>query len=71
MTSLSSQPYGKRAQQHHHPLARSLFEIVEAKKSNLTLSADLKDSKSLLQRADGKLFVKPCAEMGTKLSPVL
>ncbi|KAK3677292.1 orotidine 5'-phosphate decarboxylase [Recurvomyces mirabilis] len=52
MTSLSTKSYSTRGEQHAHPLARRLFDIAEAKQSNLVLSADFTDSKSLLQAAD-------------------
>ncbi|XP_059141414.1 uncharacterized protein LOC131929318 [Physella acuta] len=41
--------YGERAKMCNNPVSRKLFEIMEEKKSNLALSADLSDSKQLLQ----------------------
>lgn len=52
MTSQSRATYAARGQKHAHPVARHLFEIAELKQSNLVVSADLYDSKSLLELAD-------------------
>jgi hypothetical protein len=54
MASLSKTPFSQRAAEHDHPVAKRLFEIAEAKKSNLVVSADLTDSESLLACADCK-----------------
>ena len=59
MTSLSKQPYSKRAENHSHPLGKRLFTIAEAKKSNLTVSADFTDTKSLLDCADSEYIANP------------
>ncbi|KAK7934547.1 orotidine 5'-phosphate decarboxylase [Apiospora marii] len=48
----SQRPYHERALQHPHPVAKRLFQVAELKKSNLVISADFTDSKSLLTCAD-------------------
>jgi orotidine-5'-phosphate decarboxylase len=50
---MSAQTYAARARSHKSPLARRLFEIMEKKRSNLAISADMTDTKSLLEMADG------------------
>ncbi len=52
MTSKSTLSYAERARQHDNPIARKLFEIAEAKKSNVVVSADLTTTKELLELAD-------------------
>ncbi|KAK0724026.1 Orotidine 5'-phosphate decarboxylase [Apiosordaria backusii] len=52
MASRSKVPFPERAARHSHPVAKRLFSIAEAKKSNLVISADLTDSKKLLSCAD-------------------
>lgn len=54
MASRSKTPFSKRATDHPHPVAKRLFEIAETKKSNLVVSADLTDSKSLLECANSE-----------------
>jgi orotidine-5'-phosphate decarboxylase len=51
---MSTKTYAARARSHKSPLARRLFEIMEKKQSNLAISADMMDTKSLLEIADGK-----------------
>lgn len=53
MSSKSHLTYGARASNHPNPLARKLFEVAEAKKSNVTVSADLTTTEELLNLADG------------------
>lgn len=52
MSSKSQVTYGVRASNHPNPLARKLFQVAEAKKSNLTVSADVTTTKELLDLAD-------------------
>ena len=52
MSSKSQFTYGARASSHPNPLARKLFEVAEAKKSNVTVSADVTTTKELLDLAD-------------------
>jgi orotidine-5'-phosphate decarboxylase len=52
MSSTSRQPYSVRAQKHPNLLVRRLFEIAEAKKTNVTVSADVTTTKELLDLAD-------------------
>lgn len=52
MSSASRQSYGVRAQKHSNALVRRLFEIAEAKKTNVTVSADVTTTKELLDLAD-------------------
>ncbi|KAI9164039.1 Orotidine 5'-phosphate decarboxylase [Paramyrothecium foliicola] len=52
MASKSSQSYLSRAMAHPNPVARRLFKIAEAKRSNLIFSADCTDTETLLQYAD-------------------
>ena len=56
MSSKSSLTYGKRAESHPNAVLRKLFELAEAKESNVVVSADLTTTKELLHLADGKLF---------------
>jgi hypothetical protein len=55
------QSFAARAKAHPHPLVRRLFSIIESKKSNLAISADLTTSKELIQLADSKTstFIPP------------
>lgn len=52
MSSSSKQPYSVRAKNHPNPLVRKLFAIAEAKKTNVTVSADVTTTKQLLDLAD-------------------
>jgi orotidine-5'-phosphate decarboxylase len=52
MSSKSQLTYGVRAESHPNPLARRLFQVAEAKKSNVTISADVTTTKELLDLAD-------------------
>lgn len=54
MSSQSRLTYAARATNHPNPLARKLFEVAEAKKSNVTVSADVTTTKELLDLADRK-----------------
>lgn len=52
MSSKSQLTYKDRASKHPNPLAKKLFEIAEAKQSNVTVSADVTNTKDLLDLAD-------------------
>ncbi|PTU18593.1 hypothetical protein P175DRAFT_0503389 [Aspergillus ochraceoroseus IBT 24754] len=52
MSSKSTLTYGARAKNHPNPLTKKLFEIAEAKKTNVTVSADVTTTKELLDLAD-------------------
>lgn len=52
MSSNSQLTYAARASNHPNPLARKLFQVAEAKKSNVTVSADVTTTKELLDLAD-------------------
>lgn len=52
MSSKSQLTYTARASKHNNPLAKRLFEIAEAKKTNVTVSADVTTTKELLDLAD-------------------
>ncbi|OOQ88765.1 hypothetical protein PEBR_11340 [Penicillium brasilianum] len=52
MSSKSQLTYAVRAESHPNPLARRLFQVAEAKKSNVTVSADVTTTKELLDLAD-------------------
>ncbi|PLN80256.1 Orotidine 5'-phosphate decarboxylase [Aspergillus taichungensis] len=52
MSSKSQLTYTARASKHPNALARRLFEIAEAKKTNVTVSADVTTTKELLDLAD-------------------
>ncbi|KAL4778307.1 Orotidine 5'-phosphate decarboxylase domain-containing protein [Aspergillus varians] len=52
MSSKSHLPYATRATNHPNPLTAKLFSIAEAKKTNVTVSADLTTSAELLDLAD-------------------
>lgn len=53
MTSKSNLTYAQRSELNVHPLVKRLFDIAETKKSNLVISADLTDTRSLLRCARG------------------
>jgi hypothetical protein len=55
MSSKSQLTYTVRAESHPNPLARRLFQVAEAKKSNVTVSADVTTTKELLDLADRTL----------------
>jgi orotidine-5'-phosphate decarboxylase len=59
MSSSSKQTYGARAQNHPNPLVKRLFAISEAKKTNVTVSADVTTTKELLDLADRKSRILP------------
>ncbi|KAJ1920530.1 orotidine 5'-phosphate decarboxylase [Mycoemilia scoparia] len=50
--AFKAQTYGERAQAHHHTLVRTLFGIMEEKKTNLSLAADINTKAELLEIAD-------------------
>ncbi|KAJ2158727.1 orotidine 5'-phosphate decarboxylase [Coemansia sp. RSA 552] len=50
--SFSQRTFAQRAQDHAHPLARELFEVMERKRSNLALAADMTTKAELLALAD-------------------
>ncbi|KFZ10326.1 hypothetical protein V502_08199 [Pseudogymnoascus sp. VKM F-4520 (FW-2644)] len=52
MATKSSLSYTERAARSSNPLVKKLFEIAEAKKSNITISADIRNTKDLLSLAD-------------------
>ncbi|KAK6519158.1 orotidine 5'-phosphate decarboxylase [Arthrobotrys megalospora] len=52
MASKSNLTYAARAKLHPHPVVKKLFETAEAKQSNLIISADMTNSKDLLELAD-------------------
>jgi hypothetical protein len=52
MSSSSKQTYSVRAKNHPNHLVRKLFEVAEAKKTNVTVSADVTTTKELLDLAD-------------------
>lgn len=52
MSSKSQLSYKARASNHPNILARKLFEIAEAKQSNVTVSADVTTTEELLDLAD-------------------
>jgi orotidine-5'-phosphate decarboxylase len=54
MASRSTGTYSERAAGARHPVTKRLFSIAEEKKTNLVVSADLTDTKSLLKCADGR-----------------
>ena len=56
MASKSHLTYETRAIQHSDPMVKKLFELAETKRSNVIVSADLRNTKDLLDLAD----CKPC-----------
>jgi len=54
MATKSTSSYNERAKHHPNALARRLFEIAEAKQTNITVSADLTTTKELLSLAEGR-----------------
>ncbi|KAB8258073.1 humps family-domain-containing protein [Aspergillus pseudonomiae] len=52
MSSKSQLTYSARASAHPNALVKKLFEVAEAKKSNVTVSADVTTTKELLDLAD-------------------
>ncbi|OJJ50513.1 hypothetical protein ASPZODRAFT_126401 [Penicilliopsis zonata CBS 506.65] len=52
MSSKSHLTYGARASNHPNALARKLFQVAEAKKSNVTISADVTTTQELLDLCD-------------------
>lgn len=52
MSSKSQLTYSARASNHPNALAKRLFQIAEAKKTNVTVSADVTTTKELLDLAD-------------------
>jgi orotidine-5'-phosphate decarboxylase len=52
MSSKSQLTYAARASKHPNPLAKRLFEVAEAKKTNVTVSADVTTTRELLDLAD-------------------
>lgn len=57
MTTKSKLPFGERAKHHPNALARRLFEIAEAKQTNIVVSADLTTTEELLSIAEGGLHI--------------
>ena len=54
MASKSHLTYALRAKQHPNAVVRKLFEVAEAKESNIVLSADVTTTKELLDLADSE-----------------
>jgi hypothetical protein len=52
MSSNSTLPYANRAESHPHPVVKQLFDIAEAEKSNVIISADMRISDELWALAD-------------------
>ncbi|KAB8215504.1 humps family-domain-containing protein [Aspergillus novoparasiticus] len=52
MSSKSQLTYSARASKHPNALVKKLFEVAEAKKTNVTVSADVTTTKELLDLAD-------------------
>ncbi|KAJ2543125.1 orotidine 5'-phosphate decarboxylase [Coemansia sp. RSA 1853] len=52
MVSFSQLTYAQRGKEHPHPLARELFAVMERKRSNLSLAADVATKAELLALAD-------------------
>ncbi|KAF9577000.1 orotidine 5'-phosphate decarboxylase, partial [Lunasporangiospora selenospora] len=48
----ASKTYLERASLHSNPTAKAFLELMERKKSNLSLAADLTSKKELLELAD-------------------
>lgn len=59
MSSKSHLSYTDRARQHPNALAKKLFAIAEAKKTNVTVSADVTTTKELLDLADSMRITPP------------
>lgn len=55
MTSQSQLTYGERASKHSNAVVKKLFELAEAKRSNVIISADLTTTTELLDLADREL----------------
>jgi orotidine-5'-phosphate decarboxylase len=54
MSSKSTLSYAVRTKQHQHPVVRQLFDIAEAKKSNVIVSVDMRTTDELLALANRK-----------------
>jgi len=54
MTSKSTLPYYTQAKLHPNPVVKQLFNIAEAKRSNVIISADMRTTKELLELANSK-----------------
>ncbi|KAJ2249705.1 orotidine 5'-phosphate decarboxylase, partial [Coemansia sp. RSA 454] len=52
MVSFSQLTYAQRGKEHPHPLARELFAVMERKRSNLSVAADVATKAELLALAD-------------------
>lgn len=52
MSSKSQLTYSARASNHPNALAKRLFQIAEAKKTNVTVSADVTTTRELLDLAN-------------------
>ncbi|KAF7158616.1 hypothetical protein CNMCM5623_003676 [Aspergillus felis] len=64
MSSKSQLTYAARASKHPNPLAKRLFEIAEAKKTNVTVSADVTTTRELLDLADRTEAVGSITHLG-------
>jgi len=58
MASKSFLLYATRAQKSDNRVVRKLFEIAETKKTNIAISADIRNTKDLLALADSKSDLK-------------
>ena len=54
MASNSSETFAERAEKHSNDLVKKLFAIAERKETNIVLSADLTNTRELLDIADRK-----------------
>ncbi len=54
MASKSHLPYALRAKNHPNIMARKLFQLADAKKSNVVVSADVTTAQELLDLADSE-----------------